>query len=90
MRYTVIASALLLSTAAALPRGQSRASVEPPASVYAGLKWRSVGPFRAGRVNGVTGVPETYLVGADGRIEAKHAEPLTEADAQALLARAAS
>src|SRR3954463_1669366 len=26
-------------------------------SVYSGLRWRSIGPFRAGRVNGVTGVP---------------------------------
>ena len=27
------------------------------ASTYAGLRWRMIGPFRAGRVNGVTGVP---------------------------------
>src|SRR5206468_9063718 len=26
-------------------------------SLYSGLRWRSIGPFRAGRVNGVTGVP---------------------------------
>jgi photosystem II stability/assembly factor-like uncharacterized protein len=26
-------------------------------SLYAGLRWRSIGPFRSGRVNGVTGVP---------------------------------
>lgn len=45
---------------------------------------------RTGIDFGVTGVPETYLVGADGRIVDKHAEPLTEADAQALLSRAAS
>ena len=45
---------------------------------------------RAGIDFGVTGVPETYLVGADGRILDKHAEPLTKADAQALLSRAAS
>ena len=45
---------------------------------------------RTGIDFGVTGVPETYLVGADGRILDKHAEPLTEADAQALLSRAAS
>jgi photosystem II stability/assembly factor-like uncharacterized protein len=57
VRYTVIASALLLSSAVALPRGQSNASVQPDPAVYAGLKWRSVGPFRAGRVNSVSGVP---------------------------------
>ena len=45
---------------------------------------------RTGIDFGVTGVPETYLVGSDGRIQTKHAEPLTEADAQALLSRAAS
>src|SRR5919199_1281137 len=26
-------------------------------AMYAGLLWRMIGPFRAGRVNGVTGVP---------------------------------
>src|SRR5207253_9273206 len=26
-------------------------------SMYAGLRWRSIGPYRSGRVNGVTGVP---------------------------------
>ena len=27
------------------------------ASLYGGLRWRSIGPFRGGRVNGVSGVP---------------------------------
>lgn len=35
---------------------------------------------------GVSGVPETYLVGANGVILAKHSGPLTAADADALLA----
>lgn len=39
---------------------------------------------------GVTGVPETYLVGADGRILDKRAGALTPADAEALLSRAGS
>lgn len=39
----------------------------------------------AGVEFGVSGVPETYLVGPDGRILAKHAAPLTPADAEALL-----
>src|SRR5258705_2753004 len=33
------------------------------ASLYAGLRWRNIGPFRGGRVNGVSGVdgqPDTY------------------------------
>jgi cytochrome c biogenesis protein CcmG/thiol:disulfide interchange protein DsbE len=42
---------------------------------------------RAGIEFGVTGVPETYLVGRDGTVLAKHTGPLGEADAQALAAR---
>lgn len=38
---------------------------------------------------GVTGVPETYLVGPDGTILAKHTGPLTAQSAAALLAKAA-
>ena len=40
---------------------------------------------RAGIEFGVTGVPETFLVGADGVILAKHSGPLTDADVQAML-----
>jgi len=40
---------------------------------------------RAGVEFGVTGVPETFLVGADGVILAKHSGPLTEADLDDLL-----
>lgn len=40
---------------------------------------------RAGVEFGVTGVPETFLVGADGVILAKHSGPLTEADVENLL-----
>lgn len=42
---------------------------------------------RAGVEFGVTGVPETYLVGADGTILAKHAGPLSAEDAAALWAQ---
>ena len=45
---------IVLVSAAAL-RAQTAVLVDP--SLYAGLRWRSIGPFRAGRVNGVTGVP---------------------------------
>jgi cytochrome c biogenesis protein CcmG/thiol:disulfide interchange protein DsbE len=45
---------------------------------------------RAGIDFGVTGVPETYVIGADGRILDKEAQPLTAADAEALLSRAGS
>lgn len=43
---------------------------------------------RAGVEFGVTGVPETYLVGADGVIIAKHTGPLTAESAEALLEKA--
>lgn len=43
---------------------------------------------RAGVDFGATGVPETYLIGADGRILAKHAGPLTPATAEAMLSKA--
>lgn len=43
---------------------------------------------RAGIEFGVTGVPETYLIGADRRIIAKHTGPLDEASVRDLLARA--
>ncbi|WP_332765095.1 DsbE family thiol:disulfide interchange protein [Phenylobacterium sp.] len=43
---------------------------------------------RAGIELGVTGVPETYLVGADGVILAKHTGPLTPETARALMAKA--
>lgn len=42
---------------------------------------------RAGVEFGVTGVPETYLVGADGVIIAKHTGPLTQGGADSLLAK---
>src|SRR4051812_49562194 len=40
-----------------------------PPSLYAGLKWRSIGPFRGGRcltVSGVKGKPTIYYMGATG------------------------
>jgi cytochrome c biogenesis protein CcmG/thiol:disulfide interchange protein DsbE len=43
---------------------------------------------RAGVEFGVTGVPETYLVGSDGMVIAKHTGPLTPAAAEALLKQA--
>jgi cytochrome c biogenesis protein CcmG/thiol:disulfide interchange protein DsbE len=42
---------------------------------------------RAGIEFGVTAVPETYLVGRDGTILAKHVGPLDEAQARALAAK---
>ena len=39
------------------------------ANLYSGLRWRNIGPFRAGRVNAVTGVigqPSVYYFGSVG------------------------
>ena len=38
-------------------------------SLYSGMQWRQIGPFRAGRVTGVTGVPgqpAIYYMGTAG------------------------
>jgi len=40
-----------------------------PGNLYSGLRWRNIGPFRAGRVNTVTGVigqPSVYYFGSVG------------------------
>src|SRR5471032_1079258 len=42
------------------------------AALYAGLKWRSIGPFRGGRVDAVSGVPgrpnEFYFGSVNGGV----------------------
>ena len=43
---------------------------------------------RAGVEFGISGVPESFLIGADGKVLAKFSGPMTPADAEALLARA--
>jgi len=40
-----------------------------PPSLYSEMKWRMIGPFRAGKVNAVAGIPgnpAVYFMGADG------------------------
>src|SRR4029078_6480632 len=40
---------------------------QPDPSLYSGLRWRMIGPFRGGRVNAVSGVvgqPETFYFGS--------------------------
>src|SRR3954453_10943889 len=44
-----------------------QARIDP--ALYGGLRWRSIGPFRGGRVNGVSGVPgqpNTFYFGSVG------------------------
>src|SRR6266487_239118 len=51
----VLALAAPLGTAAIAHLVAQPSRVDP--ALYAGLRWRSIGPFRAGRVNSVSGVP---------------------------------
>src|SRR5215212_7417943 len=51
-----------------VPRLAAQAGTVNPA-LYSALKWRAVGPFRAGRVNAVSGVigqPNTFYFGSVG------------------------
>jgi photosystem II stability/assembly factor-like uncharacterized protein len=57
--------------AAARPSGQRARSRPVPidASLYKAMEWRSIGPYRGGRVTAVAGIPsqpETYYFGATG------------------------
>jgi photosystem II stability/assembly factor-like uncharacterized protein len=58
MRKILIAVALSapLSTGAVIGTAAQREGTVNP-GLYSGMRWRMVGPFRGGRVNGVTGVP---------------------------------
>src|SRR5215471_11817 len=70
----VLTVAALIVSAAAIAGpsvfGQEQTGPERyDASTYPGLKWRMLGPFRGGRVNGVTGVPgqpSTFYFGSVG------------------------
>src|SRR5947208_12451332 len=67
MRHVRLLSGFLVLAAAATLGGQQTGRVDP--AVYAGLRWRMIGPFRAGRVNGVSGVPgqpTTFYFGSVG------------------------
>src|SRR6266545_8080557 len=46
----------LLPVVAPVIVGAQQSNRADPA-LYSGLRWRSIGPFRSGRVNGVSGVP---------------------------------
>lgn len=60
---TVMLGGLLPSSFSAVAQAQY------DGSLYSGLRWRSIGPFRGGRVNGVSGVrgqPNTFYFGSVG------------------------
>ncbi|MGE5245065.1 MAG: VPS10 domain-containing protein [Betaproteobacteria bacterium] len=61
--------ALAAAAAAYAPQAatQAQGGGTVPSALYAGLRWREIGPFRGGRVEAVTGVPgqiDTYYLGA--------------------------
>jgi len=61
----VLATTLILTSQLPLVSGQEKF----PSNLYSGLRWRNIGPFRAGRVNAVTGVigqPSVYYFGSVG------------------------
>jgi len=67
----VAAVAVSLAASALAPvvgvRAQGARSVDP--SLYAGLRWRNIGPFRGGRalaVSGIPGDPRTFYMGTVG------------------------
>src|SRR5438270_13826752 len=67
----VAAVAVSLAGSALAPvvgvRAQGARSVDP--SLYAGLRWRNIGPFRGGRalaVSGIPGDPRTFYMGTVG------------------------
>jgi photosystem II stability/assembly factor-like uncharacterized protein len=68
LTLAVLAASLAVSVLApAALRAQGTRSVDP--SLYAGLRWRNIGPFRGGRavaVSGVAGDPRTFYFGAVG------------------------
>jgi photosystem II stability/assembly factor-like uncharacterized protein len=62
---------VLVAAAAVAPRAEQAATPSQPAeaSIFGGLRWRSIGPFRGGRVTAVAGhrsQPHTFYMGATG------------------------
>ena len=67
MLRIVVGSAILFWMGLAI-EGMVRAQ-QIPETLYSEMKWRMIGPFRAGKVNAVAGVPGNpgvYYFGADG------------------------
>ena len=53
--------AILVATAAAVAMSGAASAASAPSSPFPALKWRSIGPFRGGRVLAVTGAPDNPL-----------------------------
>jgi photosystem II stability/assembly factor-like uncharacterized protein len=60
---SILLAALILTT------GVAALAQVPDTSLYAAMRWRQIGPFRAGRVSAVAGIPgdaATYYMGSPG------------------------
>ncbi|MEN9816748.1 MAG: hypothetical protein RLZ32_628, partial [Gemmatimonadota bacterium] len=69
MRPLVALAALLPALLSAPLSSQPRPAVTVDTALYAGLKYRMIGPFRGGRstaVTGVAGQPHLYYMGSTG------------------------
>jgi photosystem II stability/assembly factor-like uncharacterized protein len=68
-RVACAAAVALVIAFATLPRAGAQGGVGVDMTLFSGLKWRMVGPHRAGRVNAVSGVPgqpNTFYFGSVG------------------------
>src|SRR5436190_2209073 len=55
-----------LFTAAVNPHGRVKANMDPDDDLFAGLRWRNIGPFHGGRISAVTGAigqPGVFYLG---------------------------
>ncbi len=70
--YRLAFSLLILTFASVLSTSSASAQDVVPPQTFSGLKWRLVGPFRAGRVVAVSGMPGSsrvyYFGGVDGGV----------------------
>jgi photosystem II stability/assembly factor-like uncharacterized protein len=65
----VVSAAFLFAVLAAALTPRANARQQGAARAYSGLRWRLLGPFRGGRVNGVSGAraePDTFYFGSVG------------------------
>ena len=69
MRLTASSVVLALFAAIAVPASAQQSSRTVDPSLYSGMRWRLIGPHRAGRVTGVAGIPgdpTTYYMATPG------------------------
>src|SRR5271163_959050 len=66
---TLVLLVLLIGGAALAPASAQQSSPQMDPSFYSAMRWRSIGPLRAGRVAAVAGIPgepATFYIGMPG------------------------